>query len=233
MEMSLDMARMAVADGITHMACTPHIVPGLYDNDARCIDEAMRALSRQLLENDIPLKLIIGADVHATPGLVERLVQKIVPTLGGTRYFLFEPPHHLKPPGLERLARELLTAGFIPVLTHPERLTWIESHYDTICELDDAGLIVQVTAGSVTGRFGSSAKYWSERLLDEGRVDIIASDAHNTKSRPPIMSRARDRIAKRLSDDAAQQMTLDNPLQMINDEILRNGNSATLIKPEA
>ena len=32
METSLAMARIAVADGITVMACTPHIYPGLYEN---------------------------------------------------------------------------------------------------------------------------------------------------------------------------------------------------------
>ncbi len=180
--MSLEMARMAVADGITHLACTPHITPGIYDNDPAGIAARVKALQTMLDNAGIALRLVAGADVHVVPDLAAQLSVGRLPCLEGTRYFLFEPPHHVAPPGLLRVAQEALDAGFVPVLTHPERLTWIEKAYDLICELDEAGVAVQVTAGSLTGGFGERAQYWAERMLDEGRVDIIASDAHDPKA---------------------------------------------------
>lgn len=214
------MARMAVADGITHVACTPHVMPGTYDNDTDSIERAFQMLSARLGEEGVALALVMGADIHATPDLLTQLQNGRVPTIAGGRYFLFEPPHHVIPPGIDRLVRALLAADYVPILTHPERLTWIEQHYDIICALDAAGIAIQLTAASITGGFGSRAQYWSKRLLDEGRVDVIASDAHDTARRPPVLSWARDQIAKDYGAEFAASMTLKAPLAILRNEPL-------------
>jgi hypothetical protein len=91
LEMSLDMARMAVADGVHTMACTPHIYPGLYLNDAQGISRARQQLQAALDVYRIALTLVDGADVHLVPGLLEGLRAGAVPTLHGSRYVLLEP----------------------------------------------------------------------------------------------------------------------------------------------
>src|SRR6478736_1792299 len=73
LDMSLQMARMAVDDGIEVMACTPHIYPGLYMNATAGIKAARTALQEQLDAAGIPLKLTTGADVHLVPGLLQGL----------------------------------------------------------------------------------------------------------------------------------------------------------------
>lgn len=217
-EVSLEMARMCVQDGVTHLACTPHIMPQVYDNTTENIILLVEKLQEILESKDIPLKLIVGADAHLCHDMLEKLADKRIPTLGQSDYFLFEPPHHVAPPRIVPFAKKIIENGFRPILTHPERLSWIESNYQTICELDEVGCVVQITAQSITGGFGKRALYWSERMLDEGRVDIIASDAHNIKSRPPGMSKARDLIAKRLGEDASILMTLSNPSSILKNE---------------
>src|SRR5690606_33768464 len=107
------------------------------------------------------------------------LRQGRIPTLSNSRYFLFEPPHHVAPPRLEEAAFNLLAAGYVPILTHPERLTWIESHYAVFKRLAHSGVWMQLTAGALYGKFGARPRYWSERMLDEGLVHIVASDAHD------------------------------------------------------
>lgn len=220
MEMALVMAQIAVGDGITHIACTPHITPGVFENTADGILQAISRLERELLRSGIGLRLVAGADVHAAPDLVSRLAAASVPTLGGSRYLLFEPPHHVVPPGLDRLALELLQSGYVPIITHPERLTWIENQYDLVCRMNDAGAAIQLTAASITGQFGKRAAYWSQRMLDEGRVDIIASDAHDHRRRPPILSPARDLIARRHGEAVAVRMTQSTPLAILRNEDL-------------
>ncbi|MCP5002103.1 MAG: capsular biosynthesis protein [Hyphomicrobiales bacterium] len=212
---SISMAKLAVADGITFMACTPHVIPGMYDNDTQEIRFAIRNLQRTLYDQGIALELALGADVHIAPDLPVTLGTEFIPTLNGTRYFLFEPTHHVLPPRLEELSARLLNVGFIPIITHPERLSWIVQHYHIIERLNEMGCLMQITAGSVTGAFGKTVRYYTERLLDEGRVDIIASDAHNTNSRPPILSKARDIVAGRLGIEAATSMVLGRPAQIL------------------
>ncbi|TGU27644.1 CpsB/CapC family capsule biosynthesis tyrosine phosphatase, partial [Mesorhizobium sp. M4B.F.Ca.ET.150.01.1.1] len=78
---SLEMARLAVADGTTHMACTPHIVPGMYENGTVNIVEAVRSLEQALRRADIRLALYVGADIHIAPDLPDQLTNGKVPTL--------------------------------------------------------------------------------------------------------------------------------------------------------
>lgn len=209
------MARMAVDDGIITVACTPHILPGVYDNDAAGIEAAATRLRTALDEANIPLELVTGADTHMAPDLLKRLESGVIPTLGGTRYFLFEPPFHVMPPRLPDFTFGLLTAGYVPILTHPERLSWVEHHYDVVERMADAGVLIQITAQSLTGGFGRRARYWSERMLDEDRVAIVCTDAHDTVKRPPNLSDARRLIAERKGEDVAADLVANTPLLIL------------------
>lgn len=228
LEESIAMARVAAGDGITCMACTPHIVPGLYENCARSIRAAVGVLQQTLRERGIRLKLVVGADVRIAPDLAASLGTGRVPTLNGTRYFLFEPTHNVLPPRIEALTVQLMDAGYVPILTHPERLRWIGQHYDTVERLNALGCLLQVTAGSVVGAFGKTARYYADRLLDEGRVDILASDAHDTRHRPPVLSEAFRIVAERIGDAEAKAMVSTRPATILADRPLApQGRNAT------
>jgi len=218
LEVALTLARLAVADGIQQMACTPHVTPGLYNNTTAGISKAVKALEGHLHGENIPLKLFVGADIHATPDIVSRLSKGEIPTLNGSRYFLFEPPHDVAPPGLLHLVRGLIGEGFLPILTHPERLRWIEHQYKLIIDMHDAGALIQLTAASIVGKFGSRALYWSERMLDEEVVDVIASDTHHPTRRPPLLSKARDRVSTRMGEQQAEDMTVYTPQAILRNQ---------------
>jgi protein-tyrosine phosphatase len=215
LEMSLDMARMAVDDGITTTACTPHIYPGLYMNDTAGIKAARESLQRVLDDKGIPLQLTIGADVHLVPGLLEGLRAGKVPCLHETRYLLLEPSHHVAPPHFEESVFKLVAEGYVPVITHPERLTWVEDHYDVFRALVKQGAWMQITAGALTGVFGPRAKYWGERFLDDGLTHIIASDAHSSGRRNPVMSKARDIAERMLGREEAELLVRGRPQKIL------------------
>ena len=214
---ALRMARVAVADGITCTACTPHIYPGLYENNKQGIVAAVAALRQALAEADIRLELTTGADTHLAPDLLESLRKGLIPTINDSRYLLLEPPHHVAPPRFEESVFQLVGAGYVPVITHPERLTWIETHYPIFERLVKAVCWMQLTAGSVTGGFGKRPLYWSERMLDEGLVHILATDAHRAERRPPLLAAGRDAVAKRLGDEEATCQVLTRPRGILMD----------------
>lgn len=205
------MARLAVADGISVTACTPHVLPGVYDNEGAAIRQGVLSLQAELDEAGIPLVLQEGADAHVAPDLGEGLRSGRVPSLGGSRYFLLEPPQSVVPPRFDGYLFSLFSAGYVPVITHPERLGWIESHYAEMEKAVHAGAWMQLTAGSLLGQFGRRARYWAERMLSEGMAHIVASDAHDTRKRPPLMSEARDLIAERLGDEEARNFVTVRP----------------------
>lgn len=217
LEQSLEMAKIAVDDGITLMACTPHIYPGLYMNDAAGISLARDKLQNHLNEADINLQLVIGADAHLVPELLSGLKSGRVPTLNNSRYFLLEPSHHVAVPNFDKSVFEIMAAGYLPVITHPERLTWIEDHYSMFVDVAKRGAWIQITAGAILGKFGSRAQYWSEKLLSDGVVHIIASDAHNTGRRSPKMADAYERASKIVGKLEASKMVYDRPRAILED----------------
>jgi len=217
LDMAIEMARMAVADGITVVACSPHIYPGLYENDAVGIRAAIAALQGELDARGLALRLVEGADVHLAPGLADAVSAGRVPTLAGSRYLLLEPPHHVAPPRLEESVFELLLAGVVPVITHPERLTWIEDQYPVFERLVRGGAWMQITAGSLTGRFGRRPRYWAERMLDDGLVHLLASDAHHPRRRPPLLAEGRAAAALRVGDVEAGHLVVTRPRGIVDD----------------
>ena len=219
---ALAMARCAVADGITVTACTPHIYPGMYENDREGIQRAIEAFRQVLAEEGIGLELVIGADTHLAPDLLQGIRESRVPTLNGSRYLLLEPPHHSVPPRFEESVFQLRAAGIVPVITHPERLSWIESHYQVFERLVHAGAWMQVTSGALTGRFGKRPQYWGERMLDEGLVHILATDSHHIDRRPPLLAEGRDAAAQRVGAEEAEKLVSTRPRAILNDEPTEN-----------
>jgi protein-tyrosine phosphatase len=216
------MARASVADGVSVLACTPHILPGLYHNTGPQIRVAVQQLQDALTREGIPLRLVPGADVHMVPDLITGLRAGRILALADSRYVLVEPPHHTAPPHLGEFFFSLLVAGFVPILTHPERLTWVPQRYEDIQRLVRAGVWMQITSGSLTGAFGRTAQYWAHRMLDEGCVHLLATDAHDTERRPPNLSRGRDLAAARVGAEEAEHLVLTRPQGVITNDLPAN-----------
>jgi protein-tyrosine phosphatase len=226
LSVSTDMAKAFVADGVSVVACTSHILPGLYHNSGPQIRQATAQLQQHLDREGIPLRLVTGADNHIIPNFVSELRSGHLLSLADTRYVLVEPPHHVALPRLEELFFSLLVAGYVPILTHPERLTWIKTHYQVVQHLVQAGVWMQITAGSLSSAFGRTARYWAERMLDEGCVHLIATDAHDVDRRPPNLQLGRELAAMRVGDTEAQHLVVTRP-----EGVLRNDLPSNLPRP--
>jgi protein-tyrosine phosphatase len=107
---------------------------------------------------------------------------------------------------------ELTLAGAKPIITHPERNLLLQKEPERIEEWLEHGCLVQITSNSLTGRFGKTAQAMGFRLLDKGWVHFLATDAHNTESRPPVMSEARSLVAQRYGAELAERLCVTNPL---------------------
>jgi protein-tyrosine phosphatase len=214
MDEALAMARMAAADGIDTLVASSHITPGVYDNSPEQIVAAAEAFGERLSREGIPLRIIPGADVRMTPDLLKGDA-RCLRINRDTPYFLFEFPHDLVPPGSERLVEALLGKGWIPVITHPERNRDLQRRPEKLEPFVKLGCLVQITAMSLTGEFGPRAQAVSERYMKEGLVHLIATDAHDTEKRPPILSRALRRAEALVGADAARAMVFETPAAIV------------------
>lgn len=219
-ETSIEMLKTASNDGISHIVATPHFIyndkPSIKD-----IKDLVILLEERINLKHIAVKLLSGADIRLTYELIYGIEKNEIMTINSSRYFLLELPP-LLPPNLDTFFLSIEKRGFIPIITHPERNYKFFSSIDKLKSLKDAGALIQITAMSITGEFGNQIKSFSRMLLRKGMVDFIASDAHNTAHRPPLLSRAYKETANFLNKKEAKKLFFENPLAVIeNKEIQR------------
>jgi protein-tyrosine phosphatase len=104
----------------------------------------------------------------------------------------------------------------VPILTNPEKLKWIESHFEVLERLVEYGVWFQLAAGSLTGHNGRQSLYWAEKLLDAGMVHVLATDAHNLISRPPILSAAYELARIAVGADEALNLVSTRPVNVLD-----------------
>jgi protein-tyrosine phosphatase len=208
---SLEMARMAVADGMRTVIVTPHQLGNFAHNRGEQIRQLTARLQQLLDANNIPLEILPGADVRIEDQMVSLLASGDVLTLGDHgRHVLLELPHELYFP-LEGVLRELSRHGFTGILSHPERNHGLLSDPDVLPALVDAGCLMQVTAGSLAGTFGPHSQQLADWMLSQGLVHFVATDAHGVRSRRPLMRRAFERVTSLANEETAAILCSTNP----------------------
>ena len=215
---SLDMARMAVADGITHCVLTPHIHPGRYDHTASGLRPHLQAFRQSLAEHAIPLNVSLGAEVRMGLESLALLERDELPFLGsvrGSRVLLLELPHSHIPVGTMNLLEKLLSLNVRPLLAHPERNKTIMDDPTRVQAFLAAGCWLQVTAGAITGAFGKVSQAVAHRLLSEDAVRVVASDAHNLGVRAPRLAPTHRYISERWGAALADDLLRANPGQIL------------------
>lgn len=202
-ETTLAMAQMAVADGTTTIIVTPHQLGNFAHNDGEDIRARTAQLQEVLDQYGIVLQVMPGGDVRIEDGMLEGLANGSVMSLGDLRrHVLLELPHELYFP-LEGVLSALTRQGMTGILSHPERNRGLLREPEILPDLVEDGCLMQVTAGSLMGTFGSRSQELAEWMLTNGLVHFIATDAHGTKSRRPLMHRAFQRVAELTDEETA------------------------------
>ncbi len=209
---SLEMANIASKDGICKIIATPHIYDGKYAIGD--IIKRVDYLNRLLKENSIPVIVYPGAEVSIglDPGMIPKY------TLNHTKYTLVEFPHNHLPSFSGKILAWLISNGLKPIIAHPERNYTIIRSPESLLNLLDKNIYVQITAGSLTGDFGVDIQYCAKFLVDSGKVDMIASDAHSKEFRKPVLKEAAEAAAILVGRKASQRLVSTNPAAILAGE---------------
>lgn len=208
-EMSVAMAEMAIEEGITHIACTPHA------NSRYPFDPKLVRRRRDELQARYEGKLTFGTgcDFHLNFENLQSIRDEPTRyTLNQKNYLLVEFADYSVPPALDQALHELQLAGITPIITHPERNPLIRTKPERLFRWLRQGCYAQVTAQSIEGKFGRTAKETAERWLAAGVFHFIASDAHNVSSRPLRLKGAYELVVRGYGEDLARALLIDNPL---------------------
>jgi protein-tyrosine phosphatase len=212
LDTSISMVEMAVADGITHVVCTPHANHHYFfdpEHNAALFAELQDAITKRF--GDV-ITLGLGCDFHLMFDNIEDAQRHPTRyTINGHNYLLVEFPESAISPNTAQTFYQLSLSGMIPVITHPERNPILSRQPERMLEWLRAGALIQVTASSLSGRFGQAAEESALWLLDHQWVHFLATDAHNTQSRPPLLRPAYDFVAERYDDATAERLCVRNP----------------------
>lgn len=215
-EIAEEMCRMAIDDGITHIVATPHANAQFeYKRE-----EFSGLLAELQARTKGKLKFSLGCDFNLSFENLELLFASPGQFLiEGTRYLLIELNNFSVPPRFEQLLFRMTAENqIVPILTHPERHPLLQRHPEQIARWVESGCLVQITANSLDGYWGRRAKDVAVWLLKQRLVHIIATDAHDTRKRPPLLSAARDHVAHLLGEDVALALVDVNPRMVIEGE---------------
>jgi protein-tyrosine phosphatase len=136
-----------------------------------------------------------------------------------SRYILLELPSDVFI-DVGPLLVELASEGLSPIIAHPERNAPLLEHPEAVRRWLACGASLQATAASLTGDFGPRVEHAVWRLMEEGWVDVVATDAHHSHSSPPRMTAAFERIGACLGRDLAHLLCTDNPSRVVRGERL-------------
>ncbi|MFV0277084.1 MAG: tyrosine-protein phosphatase [Parahaliea sp.] len=214
LEQALELARIAVADGTTHVVATPHIHPGRWNNCRDSILGHVVAYQGELARHGISLQVGFSGEVRLSDNVIGLVAKGDIPFYGeveGYRIMLLEFPHGHIIPGSEKLVAWLLKRGIRPLIAHPERNKQIMKEPASLLPFIELGCWLQVTAGAVTGGFGERAQAVAELLLQDDLVTVIASDGHNNRARPPKLRQCYQRVAASYGEARAQQLMVERP----------------------
>ncbi|PHS73119.1 MAG: capsular biosynthesis protein [Cycloclasticus sp.] len=214
---SIELASLAVEDGITHMVCTPHIHAGRYENTLATIQSAKIIFEEALKQQGVDLNIATAAEVRFDIELMTSVKNGDIPLLGewhGKKVILLEFPHGEIPFAAERLTSWLLEQNIIPMIAHPERNKGLLKTPSKLNVFIQQGCLLQVTAGAVAGGFGVPARELATKLLAQGHVTVLATDAHNQQHRPPVLSDGVEAAAHIIGQEKAYQLVQQNPWEI-------------------
>lgn len=181
-------------------------------SDLQAAYERLTAEGLPELERDeSPLEFALGAEVRLCPELKTDIRNQSVPTLGNTPYVLVEFPSAEIPKQTLEIVYELTILDMYPIMAHPERNRAIQRNPRLLDEMMHSGLCFQLTAGCFIPKSNQQSQSLATdklawRILEAGRATVIASDAHNTATRPPLLTAAYEQIGQQLGESIVDRL---------------------------
>jgi protein-tyrosine phosphatase len=202
---------LALADA--RVVATPHVSPE-YPNDAERIGLLVELVAAELARRGHPLTVARGAEIdldHARARGEDALAPL---TLAGSSTLLIECPFSRVVPHFEARVVQLMGRGHRVLLAHPERSPLFLREPALLSRLVGEGALASLTGASFSGRFGSTAQRYAEWAVEGGLAHNVATDAHNTRGRGPVL---REALLNAGYDWAADWMTHDVPEALLAD----------------
>nr|APZ79106.1 Protein-tyrosine phosphatase Wzh [Streptococcus suis] len=223
-EESLALIGHAHGQGVRMIVATSHRRKGMFETPEKVIMTNFLQLKAAVAEVYPEIRLCYGAELYYSKDILSKLEKKKVPTLNGSRYILLEFSMNTPWKDIQEGVNEVMLLGLTPVLAHIERYDALAFNADRVNELIEKGCMTQVNSSHVLkqGLIGNRAKEFKKRVqffLEQDLVHCVASDMHNTTTRPPFMKQAYQIVKEEYGEDRAKALFKKNPLMILKNQV--------------
>lgn len=215
-EESLKMLEEAQNIGFDKVISTSHYAIDCYESPEYKRKELIDDLN---LEENVP-EIILGSEIFLTYNIIDLLKEFKASTINGTNYVLIELPLRNHFNNLKNVINILKENDYRPIIAHPERYLFIQKNFKEIYELKELGVLFQCNYGSILGNYGIKAKSTMKKMLKNGLVSFMGSDAHRKKSIYLQIPKAISLISKYISSEELQNIITHNAEKVLKGEYL-------------
>ena len=206
-EAAEEMIAAAARDGITRIVVTPHVEPGLRPFDIELYRRRLDSLQNECARRH-GVKLLTGAEIFYTEATRRHLNERRVLTLADTEYVLVEFPTAIRFESLIRALDELSSGGYVPVLAHAERYRCLVTRPPRAIELKKRlGVRFQINCSTIMRNKPYFVSRFCKKLLGDGIIDAVATDAHDLTTRPVMMTAAYQLLEKKYGESYSARLT--------------------------
>jgi len=208
------LARELAAQGVRRVLCTPHY-SRLFPTSHVDAEERLSRFQPVLRTEGVDLELSLAAEIGPGLAVSAPLEELLIRTIDG-RFALIELLGDTSPAAIVSIGERFVDAGVRLVLAHPERCRAVQRHLNVLDPFRADGVLLQVVAPSLLGRWGPEVEATAWHLVDTGRADLLGSDAHSTRRRRPHLSDACELIEERLGGSVVAELTERRPRLLLD-----------------
>ena len=215
LSVSMEMLDIAYNEGIRGIIATPHYHPGksMIEHDQLLVKfEEWKEAVKSVYPD---MKLYLGREVYYTSDIMEAIEQGVKLTIEDSRYILVEYSTRADFNYIRMSIHNILQAGLIPIIAHVERYECMVTDIERVEEIREMGAVIQVNVDSIVGQVGRIIRTFTRKLLKNGLIDVVATDAHSAGSRAPKIRECAEYLVKKYGIDYAEDLLIYNPEKII------------------
>ena len=216
MRMSLAILKEEKDNGVTDVIMTPHFRREMFETDRDIVLQRFLTVREEAKSVFPDMRLYIGCEFHSNMDMEQIIASDPLYRMIGTGYILLEFSSAHSRSYIKERTYALLSRGYQPILAHVERYPALAKDIDLVEELRDMGAYIQVNADALIGKDGWGFKRFTGKLLKEGMIDFIGSDAHNISDRACHIGKAYARVARKIGKSEADRIFIHNPAEIVS-----------------
>lgn len=215
LEESITMAKIAESEGITKIVNTSHCHFDFKYKKGNELKLELEKFNQALKEENINIEVLLGNELYYTSDLIERFDELDFFSMNNSKYILMEFSPINFPKNIEDVIYEIKIRGYIPIIAHAERYKQVQEDVNIVLDCIKEGALIQVNASSILGKNGEKVEDTSKKLLDNNMVHFVATDAHSSNRRRPLIKDSYNYILKNYGKEVSEKLFIENPTAVI------------------